>query len=158
MKKRVLLLKLLKSLYLSFLILTFCSYNGFAGETGKISGRVTDKQTGESLPGVNMIVMGTTMGAAADDEGRYFILNIPPGIYELKASAIGYHSLTITAIKVKSDLTTEVNIQLESTVIETPVQGLIVVTVNCALPVQPAAVFAVIVCGPAARLEKVPDG
>lgn len=121
MQKRVLILKMLKRLNLVFLVLTFCSFYAFAGETGKLAGRVTDKQTGEALLGVNIILMGTTMGAAADEEGRYYILNIPPGTYELKASAIGFHTIIITDVGVKTDLTTEINIQMESTIIETPV-------------------------------------
>ncbi|MDO8549678.1 MAG: carboxypeptidase-like regulatory domain-containing protein, partial [Ignavibacteria bacterium] len=120
MQKGILILKILKSVYLMFVVVVFCTTHLIAGETGKISGRVTDKQTGENLLGVNIILIGTTMGAAADEEGRYYIINILPRTYELKASAIGYHSLTIKGIKVRSDLTTEVNIQLESTVIETP--------------------------------------
>ena len=51
----------------------------FAGTTGKIAGTVKDATTGEALPGSNVIIVGTTMGAATDTNGEYFILNIPPG-------------------------------------------------------------------------------
>ena len=58
----------------------------FAGTTGKIAGAITDKQTGEPLPGVNVIIAGTNIGAAtniqypghpgkvqaADQPGRFF--------------------------------------------------------------------------------------
>ncbi|MDA3860599.1 MAG: carboxypeptidase-like regulatory domain-containing protein, partial [Melioribacteraceae bacterium] len=50
----------------------------FAGTTGKISGRITDATTGEPLPFANIILMGTTMGAASDFDGYFNILNVPP--------------------------------------------------------------------------------
>ena len=46
----------------------------FAGTTGKISGRVTDKETGEPLIGANVMVDGTPLGAATDTDGNYFDL------------------------------------------------------------------------------------
>jgi len=62
----------------------------YAGTTGKIAGRVVDANTGEPLIGVNVVISGTSMGAATDIDGNYFIINIPPGIYEIKASLVGY--------------------------------------------------------------------
>ncbi len=73
--------------YLVALVLVASSV--FAGTTGKIAGRITDANTGEALPFVNVIIMGTNLGAASDIDGYYSILNIPPGVYVVKASAIG---------------------------------------------------------------------
>ena len=58
------------------LLLLLLSSGAFAGTTGKIAGKVTDKKTGEPLPGVNIIISGTTMGSATDIKGNYFIINI----------------------------------------------------------------------------------
>jgi outer membrane receptor for ferrienterochelin and colicin len=58
------------------------------------------------------------MGASTDFEGYYFILNVPSGIYNLKASLVGYTSLVQREIKIDPDRTTEINFQLSSTVIE----------------------------------------
>ncbi|RKY52963.1 MAG: hypothetical protein DRP92_04535, partial [Candidatus Neomarinimicrobiota bacterium] len=52
-----------------------------AGVTGKIRGRVVDAQTGEPLPWVNVMLEGTSLGAATDANGVYVILNVPPGEY-----------------------------------------------------------------------------
>ena len=60
-----------------------------AQTTGKIAGRVTDADSGEPLPGANVVVMGTTMGATVDVNGEYFILRVSPGIYEVRASLVG---------------------------------------------------------------------
>ncbi|MCK5087454.1 MAG: carboxypeptidase-like regulatory domain-containing protein, partial [Melioribacteraceae bacterium] len=53
----------------------------FAQGTGRISGQVTDSESGEFLPGANLLLQGTTIGAGADLEGSYRILNIPAGTY-----------------------------------------------------------------------------
>jgi hypothetical protein len=83
-----------------------------AGTTGKLSGKVTDQQTGEALIGANIIVVGTSFGAATDINGEYTILNLNAGVYEVRSSYIGYQSRTITNIRVSADLTTELDFQL----------------------------------------------
>lgn len=88
------------------------------GTTGKVSGRVTDPNTGEALPFVNVIIMGSSMGAASDIDGYYAILNVPPGSYTIKASAVGYNSMTVTNVKVNIDLTTSVDFELSDVSIE----------------------------------------
>jgi Zn-dependent protease len=64
-----------------------------AGTTGKISGTVVDAQTGAPLIGCNVILDGTNLGAATNLDGGYYILNISPGTYSLRASMIGYGSV-----------------------------------------------------------------
>ncbi len=100
--------------------LALCSQLLFAGNTGKIAGVVVDKQTKEPLVGCNVMVRGTTLGAATDLKGAYYILQVPPGRYEVQASYIGYHTKTVANVEVKVDLTTRVNFELESTAIEFP--------------------------------------
>jgi len=106
--------KILVGLFLLVLIPTWL----FAGITGKISGFVTDKETGDPLPGVNVVITGTMMGAATDINGFYIILNVPVGTYSLKATYIGYKAVDISNIRVHADLTTEVNFELPPTVLE----------------------------------------
>ncbi|RMD99129.1 MAG: hypothetical protein D6814_06145, partial [Calditrichaeota bacterium] len=90
----------------------------YAGTTGKIAGTVTDKETGEPLPGANVIIVGTTLGAATDINGNYVILNVPAGTYDVKASFIGYRDVTMKNVRVNIDLTTELNFALPSEAIE----------------------------------------
>ena len=84
----------------------------FAGQTGKIAGRVTDSQTGEALAGCNVLVQGTSMGAATDANGEYFIINLSPGSYDLTFSMIGYASYSAAGVGVNIDVTTPVNAAL----------------------------------------------
>jgi hypothetical protein len=89
----------------------------FAGTTGKISGRIIDVQNRSPLSGANVIIEGTTLGAAADAEGYYTILLIPPGTYNVVARILGYKDVKITGVVVRADLTSKVDFRLESTVI-----------------------------------------
>ncbi|MDP2362982.1 MAG: carboxypeptidase-like regulatory domain-containing protein, partial [Ignavibacteria bacterium] len=68
--------------FFSFLLFFFLLSQSqlYAGGTGKIAGKVTDTQTGEELIGINVLVEGTTTGAATGVDGRYVINNIEPGV------------------------------------------------------------------------------
>ena len=59
-----------------FLFITAICSISFAGTTGKIAGTVKDAQSGEPLAGVNVFLEGTSLGAATDVDGTYFIINI----------------------------------------------------------------------------------
>ena len=90
----------------------------YAGTTGKISGVVKDKETGEALPGVNVIIEGTSMGAASDINGNYFMINVPPGKYTVMASMMGYQPMRIVDLVVQMDRTIEANFDLNSAVLD----------------------------------------
>jgi hypothetical protein len=92
--------------------------SGVAGTTGKIVGTVTDAKTNEPLPGVNVVLAGTTFGAVSDFEGNFLILNLPPAIYTIRASSIGYSPVNYSNVRVSIDATTRQDFKLsEETVI-----------------------------------------
>jgi hypothetical protein len=101
-----------------FLITIIFFSSELFSQTGKISGKITDANSKEPLPFVNIIVVGTNYGAASDVDGEYVIIGVPPGTYSLKASAIGYNSVVIQNVKVSIDLTTSIDLQLSETTIE----------------------------------------
>ncbi len=96
---------------LSALVIVLMANSILAAST-KIEGYVKDATTGEALPGANVILVGTSMGAATGNNGKYTIENVPPGKYKLRASYIGYKTKTVS-ITVKTDLTLEQNFRLE---------------------------------------------
>ena len=100
------------------LIFLLCISSLYAGISGKITGIVTDSEYKEVLPGVNVILEGTQIGAATDEQGRFIILNVSPGVYTLKMSMIGYTGTRIENVRVRIDLTTTVNAELRQTVLE----------------------------------------
>ena len=86
--------------------------------TGKIAGKVVDRETGEPLIGANVIIAGTQYGAAADANGDFYILNIPPGRYTLTARMMGYSPVQMENVQVRTNATTTLDFSLPSTVIE----------------------------------------
>lgn len=92
-----------------------------AGTTGKIAGIITDAATGDPLPGVNVLLDGTVLGAATDLEGYYVILNVPPGVYTIKINYIGYQTVSINDVRVNVDFTTRLNHALREATLETDV-------------------------------------
>ncbi len=84
-----------------------------AGVTGKLAGTIINSETGEALPGANIQIVGSTLGAAADLDGQFTVLNIPPGIIAVKASYISCEPVTITDIRIMVDLTTTLTIKLQ---------------------------------------------
>ena len=99
-----------------FLFFSFCSF-ALAGTTGKLAGRVTDKQK-QGLPGANVLLIGTTLGAVTDLEGYYSVLNIPPGTYRVQFSFVGYGTVVVQNVLVTTNNTTTQNAELaEETIV-----------------------------------------
>ncbi|WP_128544223.1 SusC/RagA family TonB-linked outer membrane protein [Larkinella soli] len=75
----------------SFLLLLCLTCTALAqGQRYTLNGRVTDAN-GQGLPGVTVVVVGTTLGSASDENGNYsFGVSLPPGSYNLSFSYIGY--------------------------------------------------------------------
>jgi outer membrane receptor protein involved in Fe transport len=105
----------MKAFVLCFLV--FAS-SAFAQTTGKISGSILDEKTREPIPSANVVIRGTLLGAVTDIEGRYFILNIPPGVYNVGASMVGYQGTLRQKVTVNADRTTIVDFSLTQTVVE----------------------------------------
>lgn len=90
----------------------------YSGTTGKITGKVVDGESGQPLAGVNVIIEGTDMGAATDLGGSYVILHVPPGVYAMKASMIGYKAMRYENVRVSIDLTTSIDFQLRTEILD----------------------------------------
>ncbi len=97
-----------------FLVLIFL----FNGITGKIQGVVTDEETKEPIAFADVIITNTEMGSATDENGNFYILNVPTGIYTIEASYIGYQTKRIENVLVEADRATRLNITLKQSAIE----------------------------------------
>jgi len=86
--------------------------------TGKISGTVKDVDTESPLPGANIIVEGTSKGAAADELGRFYIINLTPGRYNLRIDMIGFTPVILEDVLVSVNRTTPVDVLLSPAVLE----------------------------------------
>ena len=113
------ILNLNNNLSIKYLTIGIC-FQAFiwGGVTGKISGSVVNRETGEALPGANVVVVGTSQGAMADDDGEYYILNLRPGIYSISASMIGFQATTRKNFTIHADHTVLISFELSTKVIE----------------------------------------
>ena len=80
---------------------------------GKISGSVTDEETGQPLIGTNIVVVGKGIGAATNTTGQYTIEKLLPGEYLLEFSYIGYKNSEIQAVKISPENTVQLDVKLE---------------------------------------------
>ncbi|MET4082002.1 hypothetical protein ABIB40_001953 [Pedobacter sp. UYP30] len=81
-------------------------------QTGKISGKVSDQKTGETLIGVTVKIFGTKKGTSTDIEGRYVISGLGSGKYTIETSFVGYTTKNITDIEVKDNTSTNLDVLL----------------------------------------------
>ena len=86
--------------------------------TGKISGIIFEEDSKDPLPGANIYLVNTSYGTASDENGRFTIINIPPGKYVLKTDMIGYKSVQMDNLVISVNRTTSLDIEMYQTVIE----------------------------------------
>ncbi|HMN25562.1 MAG TPA: TonB-dependent receptor [Ignavibacteriaceae bacterium] len=89
----------------------------YSQSVGNLTGTIKDAETGEALPGVNVIIKGTYYGAATDINGKFKINNISVGSYNVDISLIGYKTVQYTGIQIEADKTKELTVKLEETVL-----------------------------------------
>lgn len=92
-----------------------------AGTGGALKGLVKDKETLETLPFVNIILEASGRqegGSSSDINGQYVIKPIPPGRYDIRATAIGYQELLVTGVQINANQTRFYDIELVQSSIE----------------------------------------
>jgi TonB-dependent receptor len=101
---------LVPAILLALLVVPQCL---LAQGSGTVKGRVIDRKTGDALPGANIVVPNSSLGAATNLDGRFEIRNVPAGRQTFKASYIGYVSQS-TVQNVQADAVTEFEIGLNA--------------------------------------------
>jgi TonB-dependent receptor len=101
-------------LFLALVFTMSTAFNLYSQESGsaKIVGHVTDSVTGETLPGANIAIVGTSLGVSTNIDGEYTISNIKPGNYTLKVSYIGYKGIEALSVHLNPGAALELNVQL----------------------------------------------
>lgn len=107
---------------IGFTLAVCAASNLSASTTGKISGVVTNVATGDPLVGATVMIEGTPIGTKTDEDGEYFIINVPVGKYRIAISYVGFQRITKEDVRVLADLTTPVDFELEETAVEVPEQ------------------------------------
>jgi len=89
-----------------------------AQTTGSIAGVVIEKNTGDPIPGANIFADGAAIGAASDDDGHFFIINVPPGLYTMNVEVIGYNNFKVLDLRVSVNRTAYIKAELVPAVLE----------------------------------------
>ena len=97
------------------LVILFNAYFLNAQNTGQLIGRILDQQTQLPIQGVSVILEGTAMGVATNEEGYFTFRDIPTQTYNLTISHLGYQTQTVYNIIVKTFGTPPLQILLEET-------------------------------------------
>lgn len=111
------------------ILLLLIPYLLMAGTKGKIMGTVTDEQTGDPLPAAEVIIthvwvqgkpvaLPRPLGAVANADGQFVLLNVDPGKYNVKVRMMGYGQKIFEGIRVSINRTTPLNVKLRQTVLE----------------------------------------
>jgi hypothetical protein len=103
--------------YALFTILSVFSFAATA-QNGTIAGKVVDVQSQEAIIGANVVIQGTSVGAATDLDGNFTISNVKPGTYAIVVSFVTYKTQTITDVVVESGKKTTLGISLAEDVAE----------------------------------------
>ncbi len=101
--------------FVAGVLLTLSAPAAFAA--GNIEGTVKDAQNGDALPGANVTVVKTSLGASSDVNGKYTIHNVPPGSYTLRAVYVGYRQREVQ-IQVKEGETLKQDFKLTAVAVE----------------------------------------
>ena len=80
---------------------------------GTVEGVVRDAETGDALPGANVGVEGTALGAATDADGRFRLADVPAGRQSLRVSLVGYDAETV-GVEVTEGRTARVEVELSA--------------------------------------------
>ena len=110
-------------LLIVFLFIAFTISKTYASQAGKLRGMIKDEQSGEVLIGTNILItsewqnnkeipLQIIQGGVSDSNGEYFIINIRPGKYTVKADYIGYQEVVYSKVEINIDKTTELNFLL----------------------------------------------
>jgi hypothetical protein len=86
--------------------------------TGKIAGRVVEAGSRSPLMGANVLVEGTRLGAAAGEDGDFFIINVPPGTYTVRVQMMGYKGVRMENVQVSVNRTSDITLEMRETVIQ----------------------------------------
>ena len=103
----------MKRLLILMMLAVCTSASGFAQGAGTLAGRVVDAADSTGLPSANVIIEGTTLGAATDLDGNYRIIGVPVGVYDVTARYIGYEDEVEASVEINAGYTRTLNFKLE---------------------------------------------
>ncbi|MBI3193083.1 MAG: TonB-dependent receptor [Ignavibacteriae bacterium] len=102
---------------LIFLFLLF-QFTLLAGTKGILEGKIVDKDTDDPLIGVSVLIVGTSIGAATDIDGKFMISNLDAGMYDVRFTSVGFQTTIMHNVVIRPDLRTTLNVSLSQSTLE----------------------------------------
>jgi hypothetical protein len=100
----------------AFVLFVLMLWSGKAlGQMGTITGTVHDQSSGEELVGANVLIIGTTLGASTDIDGKFSIRGITPGLYDVRVSMLGYVAKVVAGVSVVANQTVMLHVAVTAT-------------------------------------------
>ncbi len=100
-----------KSIYITILLFVGL-YSSVFAQTGSIKGRIYNEINNESIPFANISLDSTQIGTTSDENGKFLIENLKPGVYNLTCSFVGFKTVYVYELSVSSANITDLNIAL----------------------------------------------
>jgi outer membrane receptor protein involved in Fe transport len=104
--------------FLAAMALAFIASPLSAQETGNIQGRVTDAASGQPIAGAQVVIVGSRLGNITNNDGFYFINNVPAGLQDIQAQYIGYQTVTVRGQRVLAGQRLTQNFSLQQSAVE----------------------------------------
>jgi outer membrane receptor protein involved in Fe transport len=105
--------KLIQAITFSFLLVLTLTPPLQSEIGGRIAGTITAKATGEPLYGANIAIVGTTRGASTNEIGQYSIIAVPPGMYDVQITYLGYRTVLVSEVRVHINQTARLDVELD---------------------------------------------
>lgn len=99
-------------------VLIFIAGQALAGVTGKVSGVVVNTESGDPVVGASVRVTGTSLTTTTDEDGEYFIINVPVGEYDLNVTHVGFEGVVKEGVRILVDLTTPVDFEMREVAVQ----------------------------------------
>ena len=115
----------MKNLQLNFIFLLFTSF--IFSQSGKVTGVIMDGEYDEPMAFANVIVKGSKIGTTTDFDGKYS-LDLEPGEYTLTFSFVGYQTIEVSEVLIKSNEVEQVDVTLSSNTLDE-----IIITTNISI-------------------------
>lgn len=96
------------------LLVILIDHDSWASETGVLAGLVTDRDSGEELIAVDIVLIGTGVVTQTDLDGRYRVENLTAGTYNVRISYLGYNTKVIEDVEVEAGQARRLDVALES--------------------------------------------
>ena len=116
--RSVLSLRTFGGLLCSVVLAASFEASAVAADRGILVGSIKDKRTGKPLPGVNIVIEGTKLGAIADERGFYVVDDVPVGTHSVTGSIVGYNSITVPDVEIAANQRTVLDFELSPVALE----------------------------------------